>query len=115
MTTNFDISPLFSVADLVKSVTIYSNAVTSVDARGDEYETDATAYTDTAIVVPADAEADWLERGYQIDHDFVVFFKEDTSISAQLTDRNALAIDGITYFIRNVTHNPGHYELLVKR
>jgi len=113
--TEFDISPLFECSELVKTVYVYSNTNTSIDERGDSQETQTLRGSDSAIVISAQGNNDWQNRGVIVDHDYDVFFKEETSMSSYLIDGNLLSIDGISYMIREVTHNPGHYEISAKR
>lgn len=113
--TEFDISPLFECAELVKAVSVYSNVNSTYDERGDLQEVQTLVGTDYAIVISAQGNNDWENRGSIVDHDFDVFFKEETTLASYLIDGNILKINGIDYLIREVTHNPGHYEIAAKR
>ena len=110
--SEFDIGFLFTVDELVKRIEVYSKELQSSDERGEE-RSPTLLGSDVCIVISADANTTWLDRGIQIDHDYDLYFKEDSSVASYLQEGNLIKLDSRYYNIVKSTHNPGHYEVLI--
>ncbi len=113
--TEFDISFLFSVAELVKTVTLYSNNNSITDDRGEDQSVQTLIGTETAVVIPSDDAFNWQNRGVVVSHDLNVFIKEDTYLANDIVDGAIMEVDGIKYMIVGVDQNPGHFDLALKK
>ena len=112
--SKFDISFLFNTPEIVKTVTLYSSVVNSSDERGDT-DSKTEIGSDSAIVLTADGDTTWQTYGIEIERDYDVFLKDDSTLASSLQEGYYLKIDSDYYTIRKITVNPGHIELAVKK
>lgn len=83
---------------------------TFINDRGDSEES-TTDYTIKGYVDEMSGEEDLVIEGFLKLGDLICFFDEDETNVAYLEVGNKITRNSKKYRIKNVIHNPGHYEI----